>query len=133
MNANFDINTNRQALLWRCVAAASGALWLALSAYGGHHTSELLEVTYFAKAGRHQIVHTLLIFWLSLLPLSSLRTAVCALSTLGLLCFSGTLYLLSFFALPGLTWLVPVGGVSFLLAWLLLLLDSLKEFFRHKA
>ena len=78
----------------------------------------------FQTAVQYHFYHTLVLLVVAILllryPQQSVLIASASLLIAGLLLFSGSLYLL---ALSGVRWLgavTPLGGVAFLLAWLLL-------------
>lgn len=104
--------------VWQFLAACLGFLWVALGAYTGHGLLDGQAALWFEKAHRYHIIHVLALFYLTLLP--CFFSAVAWLWALGVLFFSGNLYLMSFFDWP-LRYLVPVGGVLMLLGWALLI------------
>ena len=121
---------NRQTILIFRLAAVSGALGVALGAFGAHGLRNVLDEyssDIWNKAVFYQLVHTLgalLIAGCSLAGLLKQRRAntAAALMLIGICLFSGSLYLL---ALTGQRWLgmiTPVGGVAFIVGWLLLTL-----------
>ncbi len=112
--------TNRLMLL----ASISGFLWVAIGAMLGHQHFDALSMSYLGKAQRYHIVHTIVIMILSVKPTVSLYYWVASCYLLGILCFSGALYLMAVFAWP-LNYIVPIGGVSFLGGWLLLIIGQL--------
>jgi uncharacterized membrane protein YgdD (TMEM256/DUF423 family) len=69
------------------------------------HALGLLVVPLMARAG-----------WLSL----GVTSWVCALLLVGIVVFSGSLYALAMTGVRALGAITPIGGVSFILAWLLL-------------
>jgi uncharacterized membrane protein YgdD (TMEM256/DUF423 family) len=109
------------------IAAFSGFLAVALGAFGAHGlktrlSPELMAV--YQTAVQYHFYHTLALLGVAMLllryPQHSVLLACAALLVLGLLLFSGSLYLM---ALSGVRWLgaiTPLGGVALLLAWLLL-------------
>lgn len=104
---------------WRIIAALSGFLWLLFGALSGHNVLHGKAQEYFIKAHEYHIVHTLALFWLSGMPGRGWQR-IAILWLVGILFFSGSLYLMSIFSLP-LEWLVPVGGTSLLSGWLVLI------------
>lgn len=114
--------TRQQTVL---IAAISGFIAVAMGAFGAHGlksvlTPELKSV--FETAVQYQFYHTLALLFIAAAPTSlperPLRKAAVAF-LLGILLFSGSLYVL---ALSGVHWLgaiTPVGGVAFLVGWLL--------------
>ncbi len=107
---------------WYWIAAFSGGLWVLFGAMAGHGALEGLAQSYFDKAHRYHIVHTLMLFFLAQWDLPGLRW-VSRFFLLGIVCFSGSLYLMSVSDWP-LRFVVPVGGVAFLTGWGLLAVKS---------
>lgn len=104
---------------WRIIAALSGFLWVLFGALSGHGVLDGKAQEYFTKAHEYHIVHTLALFWLSGMPGSGWQR-IAMLWLVGILCFSGSLYLISIFNLP-LQWFVPIGGSAFLFGWVVLI------------
>lgn len=108
----------------------SGCFSVLFGAWLAHAGQELAESTQLSlsTALQYQLFHTLaLLCCLALAKIrapSRLLLASCFGFTLGILCFSGTIYLKSFFDLPLLAKLTPFGGISFALAWLLLAFEG---------
>ena len=113
---------------WSAIAAILLALAVMFGAFGAHALKDRLD-TYsmdiWQKAVFYHFIHALGILIASFLPktgtFSEFATSwVCTLLLAGIVLFSGSLYLL---AVTGNRWLgavTPVGGVSFIAAWLLL-------------
>ncbi|WP_404414711.1 DUF423 domain-containing protein [Vreelandella aquamarina] len=108
-----------------CGVALSGALMVALGAYAAHGLSARVsaELVSAVETGvRYQAWHTLAIMAVLVLrhvqPMAGQRW-VMALWALGMLCFSGSLYLM---ALAGLSLgiVTPMGGVFLISGWLML-------------
>ena len=118
--------TPRQA--WR-MAAAAGFLAVACGAFGAHGLKEFLALRpgaaqWWEKAVFYHLTHAVI---MCVLPLARPfpRTAF-ILFGLGIVLFSGSLYLL---ALTGAFWLVfvtPIGGISLLGGWLAMFLSARK-------
>lgn len=108
------------------IAAAAGLLAVALGAFGAHGLKDLLAqngaTAIWEKAVFYHFIHAVMLF-----VLAERKTfpAVAWWSFLaGILFFSGSLYLL---AVTNVRWLgavTPVGGVSFIAGWGVLLLCS---------
>ena len=106
-------------------AGASGALGVALGAFGAHALKvwlPLQQMTIYETAVRYHLLHTL-----ALLGVAALGAAVPARARalnwvargflLGIVLFSGSLYAL---ALTGLSWfgaITPLGGAAWIAAW----------------
>ena len=115
-------------MTWSSAGAILLALAVMMGAFGAHGLRDRLD-TYsmgiWEKAVFYHFVHALGILIASFLPktgtFSEFATAwVCTLLLAGIVLFSGSLYLL---AVTGTRWLgaiTPLGGISFIAAWLLL-------------
>ena len=117
---------------------ATGAAFAMLAVMSGAFAAHGLEATLgapqlalFETAARYQMYHALallIVGVIATLPQFSRRLlGYAALAfTVGILLFSGSLYLL---ALSGIRWLgavTPLGGISFLFGWLALIVAALK-------
>jgi uncharacterized membrane protein YgdD (TMEM256/DUF423 family) len=113
------------------IGAVSGALGVALGAFGAHGlrgrlTPEMLAV--FETGVRYQMYHTLAVLLVAVMADrldSRLLPAAGWAFTSGIVIFSGSLYIL---ATTGLTWLgaiTPLGGLAFLVGWACLALAAL--------
>ncbi len=110
-------------------AAIFGALAVGIGAFGAHGLKPTLEAAgrleTFETAVKYHFYHALALLvlgvWTSVKP-ELKKTALSFWGfTLGILIFSGSLYVL---CLSGVTWLgaiTPLGGVAFILGWLGLL------------
>ena len=105
-------------LLFR-LAAALCFLAVALGAFGAHSLRSTLEsrgmVDVWNKAVFYQFIHAIALLVLALY--GTINRTACWLLLIGILLFSGSLYLL---ALTNLHWLgpvTPIGGLCFLGGW----------------
>ncbi|MGC4066892.1 MAG: DUF423 domain-containing protein [Polyangiaceae bacterium] len=111
---------DRSALI---VGAISGALAVGLGAFGAHGlrnwvTPDRLEV--WRTAVQYQMFHTLALLVLGVLgPVCEARWTR-RLFVLGILLFSGSLYLLVLTGVGVLGAVTPLGGLAFIAGWLLL-------------
>jgi len=116
------------------IAALLGAIAVLLGAFGAHGLKALLaptQLTTFETGVRYQFYHTFAIFLVGILlgqvkyQNSRLLNGAGYAFFLGILLFSGSLYLLASRALLGIdhwTWLgpiTPIGGLCFVVGWLL--------------
>ncbi len=115
-------------------AAFSGATSVALGAFGAHGLKDVLTpelLNSFLTGIRYQVIHSLLILIVGLIPVLSnvAKKNVSLLLSLGILLFSGSIYLLTLGVVPAAyIWFVtPVGGLLFLAAWLLLGMYFIKQ------
>lgn len=132
-----ESNVQRTDKVWWCVAALSGAMMVMLGAYAAHglasRTTEAM-VSAVETGVRYQAWHTLammiVLVWRQVQPLAGQRW-VLALWTLGVVGFSGSLYLM---ALAGLSLgiVTPIGGLLLMAGWLALGVVALLVQRRHR-
>jgi len=116
-----------------------GALGVGFGAFGAHGLKPLLtesQLTIYKTGVHYQMLHVGVLLALALFSQlrnhSLLNRAFWAM-TLGVFLFSGSLYLLSTREVLGITnwkWLgpiTPLGGLSFIVGWLLILLYGLRQ------
>ena len=117
------------------IAGISGALAVGLGAFGAHGLEPILiqngRLDTFETAVSYHFYHTLGLLGLGILAMIKPEWKGLSLAAwgmfLGILIFSGSLYILS---LSGITWLgaiTPIGGVGFILGWLALAYAVLKN------
>ena len=117
-----------------CAGAGLALLAVILGAFAAHGLKAVLDsqqLALFETASRYQMYHALALlvvgvmltnpqFSRSLLKLAALAFI------LGIILFSGSLYLL---ALAGVSWfgaITPVGGIALLSGWLMMMVAALK-------
>lgn len=120
-------------------AAVLGALSVTLGAFGAHALKQLISdknLQTFETGVRYQFYHVIALFITGILYKDFTNNYLQwsgRLFCLGILLFSGSLYLLSFIELTdmtGLKWvgaITPLGGVCFITAWLLLAVGISKK------
>ena len=101
------------------VAGATGFLGIALGAFGAHALKGLLEVHHAREiwntAVLYHLVHAPVLLWLARCQV--VLQIPFSFFALGILLFSGSLYLL---AITGITWLgaiTPIGGLLLMAGW----------------
>jgi uncharacterized membrane protein YgdD (TMEM256/DUF423 family) len=106
------------------ISALMGFLAVGLGAFGAHGLKELLArngtVSIWEKAVLYQFIHTVMLFILA--RRTPLHSGPWFSFLIGILIFSGSLYLL---AITNLKWfgaITPIGGLSFLAGWLWLII-----------
>ncbi|MDE0747380.1 MAG: DUF423 domain-containing protein [Porticoccaceae bacterium] len=114
-------------ILWLRLIGISGAVCVMLGAFAAHGLEGRLSERYmdvFQTAVFYQLVHTLALLGLLCLPDQLVNPKVrhwAAISfALGILIFSGSLYLLVFTHIGALGMITPIGGSAFIVGWLLL-------------
>ena len=112
------------AKLFITLASLSGMLAVLFGAFGAHALKRRLDehaLTVFETAVQYHFYHTLALLVVGVMALSQPQAALLKSSgwlfVIGILVFSGSLYLLS---LTGMRWLgaiTPLGGLAFVAGW----------------
>jgi uncharacterized membrane protein YgdD (TMEM256/DUF423 family) len=115
---------------WLAIAALNGFLAVAAGAFGAHGLKSRLSgdmLAVFETAARYQMYHALALLAVAWLadrapsrPQLRYSTAAGWSLTVGIMLFSGSLYALALSGVRGLGAITPIGGVAFLIGWLLL-------------
>ncbi len=117
---------------WLISAGIFGFLSVALGAFGAHTLKNVLDdygKSIYEKAVLYQMFHTIGLFVVGILQYLVKDTSFSIAGwgfLIGILLFSGSLYLL---AATGIKWLgaiTPFGGVAFLFGWFWLILTIIK-------
>jgi len=121
------------------LATLLGALSVILGAFGAHALKQLISdksLAIFETGVRYQFYHAIALLITGILYKEFTNTYLSwagRLFCLGILFFSGSLYLLSFIELTeqsGLKWIgaiTPIGGVCFIAGWILLAIGVSKK------
>ncbi|MCT1901241.1 DUF423 domain-containing protein [Oceanobacillus sojae] len=119
--------------LFLIIGAVLGFLAVALGAFGAHGLEGRLSekaLTNWGKAVDYQMFHTIAIVAVAILlgkfEGSSLFTSSGWLFLAGIVLFSGSLYLYSLTGVKTLAMITPIGGLSFLVGWVLLGIGAAK-------
>ncbi|GHH97977.1 DUF423 domain-containing protein [Neobacillus kokaensis] len=117
------------------IGAINAFLAVALGAFGAHGLKDKLDAHYLEiwKTGvQYQMFHATGILVIALLlgkaASSSLFSWSGWLMLVGIILFSGSLYVLSLTKIGPLGAITPIGGVCFLAAWILMIVGALKNF-----
>jgi uncharacterized membrane protein YgdD (TMEM256/DUF423 family) len=118
------------------IASIFGMLAVILGAFGAHGLRDkvtAVELDTWRTAVDYQFYHTLALLFLSRYGKGSSRmVSVSFISfTIGIILFSGSLYILSTRTITGLNWpflgpITPVGGTFMIIGWVGLLLATLR-------
>ncbi|MDB6143260.1 MAG: rane protein [Pseudomonas sp.] len=108
------------------LAAFFGFTGVALGAFAAHGLKERLSAEYLAifhTGVLYQLIHTLALLAVALLAVQipgRLMTCAGIAFVVGILLFSGSLYLLTLTGVTKLGIITPFGGLAFLIGWLML-------------
>ncbi|HLU21803.1 DUF423 domain-containing protein [Lederbergia graminis] len=115
------------------IGAINALLSVGLGAFGAHALEGKIEPKYLDvwKTGvQYQMFHALGILAIGILsrnvPVSGLLSWSGWLMFIGIIIFSGSLYVLSVSGIKVLGAITPIGGVAFLISWLLLIIFTVK-------
>lgn len=117
------------------IAAIVGATAVGIGAFGAHGLEPVLEANgrldTFETAVKYHFYHALAMLsvaiWYQIQPERKILVKAMWSFLIGILIFSGSLYVLS---LTGITWLgaiTPLGGVAFIVGWLMLFWAGKKQ------
>jgi uncharacterized membrane protein YgdD (TMEM256/DUF423 family) len=105
------------------LAAVFGFTGVALGAFAAHALKNRLSAEYLAifhTGVLYQLIHALAIFGVALLAMQiqgRLVTYAGVAFTLGIILFSGSLYLLTLTGISKIGIITPIGGLFFLIGW----------------
>ena len=117
---------------WFISAAISGFLSVALGAFGAHSLKNILDEygkSIYEKAVLYQMFHTVALFVVGVLQHLAKETSFSIAGwgfLIGIVLFSGSLYLLAITDIKWLGVVTPLGGVAFLFGWFWLVLIFIK-------
>lgn len=130
----FNVNRKTKAMnmnnnkFWIITGGLSGLLGVALGALGAHGlksilSSEMLEV--YKTGVLYQLIHSITILAVGLSGMKQFGKAG-LFFMIGIILFSLSLYVYSMTELKFFAMITPVGGISFLIGWLLLIIEGIK-------
>lgn len=112
--------------LWLFLGGINGALVVTLGAFGAHGLKQRLSeeaLNWWQTAVLYHFIHTLLLLAIAILIeriVHGLLPAAAWLTITGILLFSGSLYCMALGAPRWFGAITPIGGLAWILAWLLL-------------
>lgn len=117
-------------------ASILGGAAVIILALAAHSLKKILEpstIDSISTAAEIQLFHALALLALSMMTFQSEKSVIqiCRMMTLGVILFSGSIYILAFKTVLGLPWLkyfgpvTPVGGVCMIASWFMLLRMSM--------
>lgn len=131
-----DDSLSRRIIIYAAITGALGVTLGAIGAHGldgilerlGHDQESILEkLDQFDLGVRYHLIHSVALLALAAIPFGSpaSRRWVCRLFLLGMVLFSGGLYALVLSSVGVLGMVIPVGGLCWILAWLMLILVAI--------
>jgi len=123
----------RRILIAACVFGVLAVILGAFGAHGLKNNISLSDLENWKTAVSYHFYHTLALLFLAQAGTRNKWTSVAFIAfSLGIIFFSGSLYLLSTRTLTGFYWPVlgpvtPVGGLFFIIGWISLLVSGIKN------
>jgi uncharacterized membrane protein YgdD (TMEM256/DUF423 family) len=119
----------------RQIAAIFGIIAVIFGAFGAHALKAQLSATALENwktAVNYQFVHALALLLLATLPTNRLIRLSAWFFALGIVCFSGSLYLLSIREILTINTafvgpITPIGGLFFIIGWLCIFFSAFKK------
>jgi len=118
-------------------AAVLGAIAIIVGAFGAHALKKVLDVNQlatFETGVKYQMYHALFLLFVGTSQMISekAKKGILYLVVIGILFFSGSIYLLATNGLLGIDFKVigfitPIGGLLLIIAWVCLFVDILKK------
>jgi hypothetical protein len=118
-------------------AAIMGAVAIILGAFGAHGLKKVLDETQlatFETGVKYQMYHALFLLFVGMTTLTTekAKKTICYLTVIGVLFFSGSIYLLATSTATGIDFkflgpITPIGGLLMILAWLLLFVQVIRK------
>ena len=108
--------------MWGIVAGLSGFAAIVMGAVGAHAVADAHAAALVETASIYELVHAVVILWLCGARGKYLSAARWAF-LIGTVLFCGTIYLKATAGWDAAVRLAPLGGVSFMLGWLLIALE----------
>jgi len=113
---------------WSATGAAALALAVIFGAFGAHALRDRLDASsrdVYETAVIYHFFHALGLLIVSLMPKSGFVSEtqaswICALLAAGIVLFSGSLYVLAVTRIPVFGAITPIGGIAFIVGWLML-------------
>jgi uncharacterized membrane protein YgdD (TMEM256/DUF423 family) len=108
---------------WLTAAALLGLVEIILAAFGAHQLKNVLDEygqTIYDKALRYQMYHALALLFVGMLQHQFKERSFAVAGWgffVGVLLYSGALYILALTGIRAFAYVVPFGGVSFMIGW----------------
>jgi uncharacterized membrane protein YgdD (TMEM256/DUF423 family) len=110
------------------IGAVLGALGVCIGAFGAHGLEKFLEThgnaDTFETATKYLFYHALALILLGLMPENKWSKRSALAFQIGILIFSGSLYLICFTLIKTFGATAPIGGLSLILGWVFMFLSA---------
>lgn len=122
---------NRKFLITGAIFGLIAVIFGAFAAHGLKETISEDSLNSFETGVRFQMYHAFLLLILGSIPIEKRRNTLYILFSLGVVLFSGSIYLLSTEAISGIDFtpialITPLGGGLLIVGWAILLLNFIK-------
>lgn len=120
------------------IGSLCGMLAVLLGAFGAHGLEKVVEATMlqrFHTGVEYQFYHALALILINLIynKINNKYVGYAGYAfLLGIILFSGSLYVYVLTGIKAVVMLTPIGGLSFVLGWLLLFFATIKSAYREK-
>lgn len=110
----------------------TAVMFAAMGSHAFHIERGSVNYLLFNNAVIYQLLHAILLLWLSSLKQVNfwIKSAIISM-LLGILLFSGGLYILVLHGKTALSWITPVGGSLLVLGWLNLSISGFQRLFKN--
>ena len=115
------------------ITAITGALTIVLGAFGAHALKNTLTETLFNSfetAVRYQMYHVFVLLFVNTTDIisNSFKNKISYVLLAGIFLFSGSIYTITLAQIPvkSIWFVTPLGGLCFIIGWILLLLSFVK-------
>lgn len=119
-------NSTSALRIWRAISALLGLSAVALAAIAAHALPDIKAAQAVERAAIMQLVHAVLLLYITGLPGMFSRLARWA-TLIGLILFCGGIYAKYLLGLASAGSVAPFGGMTMMLGWLLLGLSNLTK------
>jgi len=122
----------RPVRLWLYIFALNGAAAVLFGAFAAHALSDRLDahaLSLFDTGARYHLIHAVAGFLAGLLMRGGAGAAArlsAAAFLVGILLFSGSLYLLALTGVHVFAWITPLGGLGLVAGWVMLALAAFR-------
>lgn len=120
--------------LFIILAGLFGFLGVALGAFGAHGLQNMVEAQHLAvwhTGVQYQMYHSLALLAVALLAVNHIHLGLARWAAwafvIGICLFSGSLYAIVLLEVKNLGMITPIGGLFFLMGWLLLIIAAIKK------